>query len=82
MFDRFCPEWFEEWFSRKFPPEAEPYAPLYIAERLRVDKNVIYRALLYRELEGIKPSPGRWVIPREALRRWLLERYSLNLPED
>ena len=65
-----------------FPAEEEPYPPLYVARKLRVDKNVVYRALLYGELEGFKPSPGRWMVPREALRRWLIDRYTLNLPEE
>jgi hypothetical protein len=77
MTELLIPEWFEEWFDRLFPVEEEPYGPLLVASRLKVNKNVVYRALLSGELEGIK-CIGRWVIPRRALKKWLLERYSLN----
>jgi len=78
--EKLIPQWFEDWFDEKFPRGLEPYAPLYIAKKLKVNKNVIYRALLMGELEGFRISSGRWMVPRTALKQWLLEKYSLNLP--
>ena len=80
--EKLIPEWFEEWFNEKFPESEEPYKPLFVAEVLKIDKNVVYRALLMGELEAIRVATGRWVIPRSALKKWLIERYSLNLPQE
>jgi hypothetical protein len=70
------PEWFEGWFGKKFREDS--FSPLEIAARLRMDKNRVYRALNYGDLEAFRIA-GRWVIPKPAVRDWLLESYSLNL---
>jgi len=80
--EKFIPEWFEEWFNKKFPEHLDPYKPICVALTLNIDKNIVYRAILNGELEAIKISTGRWLIPRDALRKWLLERYVLNISDE
>lgn len=70
------PDWFEEWFSKTFTEAA--YSPRDLRRWLRMNRNGVYRALQTAELEGFRRG-GRWVIPRPALRSWLLNGYTLNL---
>lgn len=70
------PQWFDTWFAEHFP--RRHYGPLEVADALGVDKNVIYRALAFGELDGIRTG-RKWIIPRQAVRDWLLERVSVNI---
>jgi hypothetical protein len=70
------PEWFDEWFAKNFREAA--YSPRDLQRRLRLNRGGLYRALQTAELEGIRRG-GRWIIPRPALRSWLVRGYSLNL---
>jgi len=78
---RFKPEWFDAWFERLFGNK-EVYAPTEIAENLNRSHEFVYRALRRAELESFKLSPRTYVIPREALKKWLLEFYILNVDEE
>lgn len=71
------PIWFDHWFEERFPAGRE-YGPLEVAEALGVNKNVVYRALACGELDGIRTG-RKWIIPRQAIRDWLLERVAPNI---
>lgn len=69
------PLWFGSWFNELFPEET--LSPRDIHSRLEVPKDRIYRAINYGCLEAFRGT-GRWIVPRPALREWLLESYNLN----
>jgi excisionase family DNA binding protein len=56
----------------------ESYSPTEIQRLLGIDKNRVYRAVAYGELEGFR-NGGRWIVPKPAIREWLLAGYNLNL---
>lgn len=72
------PQWFNNWFNHRFPPHRPSFGPLCVADKLDIDKNVVYRALACGELDGIRTG-RKWIVPRDALRQWLLERVSINI---
>lgn len=71
------PEWFDEWFDSKFTKEI--FTPREIAEMVGVDTQTVYRALRSAELEGFRIGQRIWVIPRPAVRQWLIERNAYNV---
>lgn len=70
------PDWFDEWFDTHFRDGRDIVTPSMLV-RLGIRKDQIYTALSVGELEGFKPF-GRWMIPRPALRTWLLKSHNLN----
>ncbi len=77
--EMFKSEWFDKWFENCFG-DKENFSPLEIACVLRVSKNSIYRAIKEGKLEAIK-CENRFIIPRDALRKYLLERNTILLDE-
>jgi len=77
----FKPEWFDAWFERNFGYK-ETYSPVEIARKLNRSPEFIYRALRRAELENFRLGSRTYVVPREALRKWLLESYILNVDEE
>ena len=76
------PAWFAEWFAEAVPPlerGATGYTPLQLAAALGLGKDVVYRALHDSRIEGIRVSGKGWLIPRPAVRLWLVEANALNL---
>ena len=74
------PEWFTAWFDEHVPePEGTGFRPLELAAALGLGKDVVYRALQDARLEGIRVSNKGWLIPRPAVRLWLVEANTLNL---
>lgn len=69
------PTWFDHWFNTAFPDES--YSPADIRQILRMNKDRIYRAISFGELEAFRTG-GRWIIPKPAIRSWLLDGYNLN----
>lgn len=74
------PEWFVKWFARNFE-DKEVYSPLEVAKALSKHPETIYRALRYAELEGIKVGKRSYIIPKDALKKWLLEFNVINVEE-
>lgn len=70
------PEWFPEWFDSRFRRRID-YSPGMVVRALGIPESRVYRAIGDGSLEAIRTG-GRWLIPRPAIRRWLLEGYSLN----
>jgi len=73
--EKVVPTWFPEHFDRLFPEdESYHYAPSEIAHKLQRNTTTIYRALNSLRLEGMKAgmNSGSWLIPKPALRKWLL----------
>jgi excisionase family DNA binding protein len=78
MKNKLEPEWFTKWFSRIFE-EKEVYNPLEIAKALNKHPETIYRALRCAELEGIKIGKRSYIVPKDALKKWLLEYNVINV---
>jgi len=74
------PDWFASWFEKTFGPK-EAFSPQEVAATLNRSKNFVYRALRFAELEGIRLGKRSYMIPRDALRKWLLEQNVLNVEE-
>ncbi|AOY60106.1 MULTISPECIES: excisionase family DNA-binding protein [Desulfococcus] len=66
------PTEFEKWFDRKFCKDI--YSPKEIFETLELGKDHVYRSISYGKLDAIKLG-GRLLIPRPAIREWLLAEY-------
>ena len=74
------PDWFPDWFDEHVPhPEGTGFRPLDLADVLGLGKDVVYRALHDGRLEGMRVSNKGWLVPREAVRLWLVEANTLNL---
>ncbi len=75
------PAWFAEWFDLYVPADAAGpgFGPLQLAALLGIGKDIVYRALYDGRLEGIRISNKGWLVPRPAVRLWLVEFNSLNL---
>ncbi|AOY57202.1 MULTISPECIES: excisionase family DNA-binding protein [Desulfococcus] len=69
------PEWFDTWFDAKFPEEE--YGPKDIRRIMGIGKSRVYRAIDSGELEAIRVGTW-WLVPRPALKAWLLAGYNLN----
>lgn len=73
------PDWFPAWFDEFVPPTGRAgYAPQELAALLDLGKDVIYRAIKDGRLEAIKVSNKGYLIPRPAVRLYLVERNTLN----
>ncbi len=68
------PDWFASWFCAEFG-ETESFSVRDL--RCYFGKHQIYTALTTGSLGGIKAG-GKWIVPRPALRDWLLENFNLN----
>lgn len=73
------PAWFAEDFDRAFPPERRYWRPLEIAEVLGSGKDPVYRAVSSGELEAFRVG-GTYLAARPAVRLWLVEHNTVNLP--
>lgn len=79
------PAWFAAWFDEHFPDSGQPFRLEQIARALGLKYSnggiakPIYEALATGRLEGVKLGHRTWVVPRPALRVWLLENNALNL---
>ena len=62
---------FQQWFEGIFGLK-QIYRPGAVIQLLKVERKVIYRALIRAELEGIR-FRRVWLIPRPALAAWLQE---------
>lgn len=62
---------FQQWFEGIFGVK-QIYRPGVVIQLLKVERKVIYRALIRAELEGIR-FRRVWLIPRPALIAWLQE---------
>ena len=69
------PEWFDAWFEKRFTEES--YTTENLPEVLGISRRRIYEEIGFGTLEAIRVG-YRWVIPRPAVKSWLLRRYSLN----
>lgn len=72
--------WFPEYFEKVFPEdETYHYAPSEIASKIGRATTTIYRALGSFRLEGMKAgmNTGTWLIPKPALRKWLVGSLSV-----
>lgn len=72
----FEPECLKEWFEAKFPKETT--TPGHLIRKLELPRSVIYGALQTGELQAFCIRK-RWYIPVPALKKWLIERYNMNL---
>lgn len=73
---RIEPEWFGEWFGERFKRPID-YSPGMVVRALSIPESRVYRAISDGSLEAIRTG-GRWLIPRPALKKWLLNGYNLN----
>lgn len=73
------PSWFAAWFDRAFPAGKRSWRPLEVAAALGVGKDPVYRAVQSGELETFRVG-GAYVAVREAVRLWLVEHNTVNLP--
>lgn len=69
------PEWFNEWFQARFVKRW--YGALEVSDLLQVDIKTIYRHVSDGACSDESDGPLR--IPREAIRRWLIESVTTNL---
>lgn len=73
------PEWFEPWFDARFPPkETIDYTLIDVADRVGVSQGIVRTAFREGALGGFELGPRTVVIPRVAIRSWLLSCYCLN----
>ena len=80
---KFIPEEFETWFESLFGDQPA-YTPEEIAEKLGCSPETIRRRLRMADIDGFKLKGGdraKWVIFRDALKKWLIESYWLNREE-
>ncbi len=70
------PDWFVIWFETEFG-EIESFTVGDLLRHHRFGKHQVYTALASGNLGGIKAG-GKWIIPRPALRDWLIENFNLN----
>jgi len=74
------PSWFDEWFDRMPEPQDGPgYRAKELAGHLGVSPDAVYAALYDARLEGLRATGRGWIVPRQAVRLWLLESASSNL---
>jgi hypothetical protein len=75
------PVWFPEIFEAIFhEPENYLYTPDQIAHRVKRTPQTIYNALGCFNLEGMKvgKNKGTWLVPKKAVRMWLLGGVNFN----
>lgn len=77
------PEWFEGWFDHHFPPSRPSFTPGQIARVVGCSADTVRREVNCAAIEGFvteRNGRARYYVPRPALRRWLIERNTLNVP--
>ena len=73
------PSWFDDWFEETFPePDGAGYTGRELARLLGRSTDTVYAALYAGALEGSRVSGRGWLIPRPAVRLWLLECNAAN----
>ena len=75
------PSWFDGWFEETVPEPAQAagYRAKELAGYVGLSPDAVYAALYDGRLEGLRASGRGWVIPRPAVRLWLLECAASNL---
>jgi len=76
------PPWFDDWFDRvPEPRHGLGYRARELAGHVGISADAVYAALYDARLEGLRATGRGWVIPRAAVRLWLLECAASNLFE-
>lgn len=75
------PAWFDDWFAETLPEPEKPagYRGKEIATHLGLSPDAVYAALYDGRLEGLRATGRGWLVPRPAVRLWLLECAASNL---
>lgn len=74
------PDWFDPWFEERFPAQAQAdYSLIDIADKVGVSQGIVRTAFREGALGGFELGPRTFVVPRAAVRTWLLSRYCLNM---